>query len=53
MGAEQILNLFQDILASGKQKFLPKWNPVFITMDEKQIVEMFMALGLGYCCSRI
>lgn len=43
MGAEQILSLFQDILASSKQKFLPKWHPIFATMDDKALVEMFMS----------
>lgn len=43
MGAEQILSLFQDILASSKQKFLPKWHPIFATIDDKALVEMFMS----------
>jgi hypothetical protein len=35
--------LFQEILITSKQKLLPKWSPVFATMDDRVLVTMFQS----------
>ena len=43
VGGELIMGLFQEILVSSKQKLLPKWSPVFTTLDDKVLVTMFQS----------